>query len=179
MSENVSHLPIPADLRAEWTAEFAKPPETNKNEAHRKLFLFRLGGEWFGLDPTVLAATLPDSRPRRLPHRRNALVEGVVVYDGRVVACLALDRFFHLLPSAEEKGARRLLVLNWRDWTFAIRVNEALGVEELLEDKITPLSQTPSDFMRRCATGVILHRALAITCLEAESLMQELETALQ
>lgn len=181
MSEDVSHLdlPIPDELRAEWAADLAKPPEANKNEAERKLFLFRLGAEWFGLDPTVLAATLPDSRPRRLPHRRNALLEGVVVFDGRVVVCLALERLFNLLPSPGENGTRRLLVVNWGDWTFAFRVDEAIGVEELPEDKITPLTQSAADFMRRCATGVALHRNFAVTCLDADALMKELEATLQ
>ncbi|CAN5317159.1 hypothetical protein BH09VER1_BH09VER1_36910 [soil metagenome] len=181
MSENISHLdlPIPADLRAEWAAEFARLPEARTNDAERKLFLFRLGAEWFGLDPTVLAGTLPDSRPRCLPHRRNTFIDGVVVFDGRVIVCLALDRLFNLRPSAEEKGTRRLLVVSWRNWTFAFRVDEAIGVEELLEAEIKPLSQTASDLMRRCAAGVTLHRTYAVTCLDAEPLIRELEAAMQ
>jgi chemotaxis-related protein WspD len=181
MSEAASHLdqPISPKLRQEWALDMAKIAEAKRDESERKLFLFRLGAEWFGLDPVAFAATLPDARPRRLPHRRNALLDGVAVYDGRVLACLSLERFFKILPEAEERGTRRLLVLQWKDWTFATRVNEALGVEEIREAEISPLSQTASDLMRRCAVGVVLHRNMAVTCLDLASFFQDLEVAMQ
>ena len=181
MSEGDSHLDLPVspDQRAEWAVDLAKVPQVGGDESERTVFLFRVGAEWFGLDPAAFAATLPDARPRRLPHRRNSLVDGVVVFDGRVVACLSLERFFKLLPASAEGSVSRLIVFQWKDWIFAARVDEALGVEEFREADLSPLSQTASDLMRRCASGVILHRKRAVTCLEAEPLMQELEASLQ
>jgi chemotaxis signal transduction protein len=69
-------------------------------------------------------------------------------------------------------------VVNWQDWIFAMQVDEAAGVEEIDSD-LTSHSPTSSDLMKRCATGVVLHRGRAVTCLAADQLMQELEGALQ
>ena len=105
MSTDNSHLdlPIPAGSREEWALQLAELPLQRENLASEKSFVLRLGGEWFGFPPQLIASSRLDVTPRKLPHRANSVVEGLINADGRVVPCFSFDKIFGVLPGQEER----------------------------------------------------------------------------
>jgi len=176
MNADTSHLdlPIAAGRREEWAAILAERPPEKPAGDRQKIFVARLGAEWFGFPPTLLLATQPDVRPRRLPHRQGSTVEGLVNADGRVIVCLALERVFGVLPQATPGDVPRLLIFQAANWTFAARVRHVLGVEEVNFDQLLPLSESTSEDLRRCARGIIVRDGVAITCLGEEAMISRL-----
>ena len=181
MNDAPSHLqsPIPEGRRAEWAEDLARVGDILDTTPKLRLFLFRIGAEWFGLEPSVLFMTLPDARPRRLPHHRDRAVEGLVTADGRVITCLSLPRLLGTLPGSASAETRRLLVFHHQKWLFAARIDEARGVESLDEESLRPLPHGSPDFLRACAKGLVLHQNLAVVCLDAENFARHAAQALR
>lgn len=181
MNADTSHLdlPITAGRREEWAALLAEPPPVKPVGDRHKIFIARLGAEWFGFPPSLLLATQPDVRPRRLPHRVDSIVAGLVNADGRVIVCLSLERVFGVLPQTSEVDVPRLLVFQSGNWTFAARVRHVLGVVELNFDHLQPLGESASEHLRRCARGVIVRDGVAVTCLAADLLVNRLAIAMR
>lgn len=175
---NIRDVPIPPGMREEWAAELAAPAVETRREEVLKLFVCRVGGEWFGFEPTLLSQTLPDAEPCKLPHRGHGIVEGLVNADGRVIVCVAFDRFAGVLPATAASGTKRLLVMNFQKWLFAIRSDEVLGVEEVSRNTIHQVPQGAPESLRQCANGLAFHKGRAVMILDTESLVRQVTKAL-
>jgi chemotaxis signal transduction protein len=101
-------------------------------------------------------------------------VEGLVNADGRVIICVALERVFEVLPGESAVDAPRLLVFQSGGWTFAARARQVVGVEEVNFGGLRPLGESAAESLRRSARGVILRNGQAVTCLDAELLVNTL-----
>lgn len=181
MSDVAPHLehPIPPGRRAEWARELAEVPPDGEKSQHESFYVVRVGDEWFGLPPGILGATLPDARPRKIPHRSHTLVEGLVNWDGRLIVCLALERLLGVLGTATAKDAGRLLVVQWKGWTGAIRVPFVLGVESLDLAAIQPLPASAPEVLARSARGVVLYQNRSMVCLEGDAFVEQLKQAVR
>ncbi len=181
MSLDSSNLdqPIPAGRREEWAASLASVPNDGQPKATQRLFLFRIHEEWFGVDPAVLAMTIPYVRPRQLPHQRGRVVEGMINADGRVILCLSMERFAGVVPKIGPDSSRRLLVFSWQKWLFAMAVSEILGVEDVASDDGTSLPESANEALRKCARSIVLHKGRAVTVLEASPFIDQLKEALR
>lgn len=171
-----SHLdfPIPAGRRQEWAESLAEPPPVKETGDRQKVFIVRLGAEWFGFPPAMLVATQPDVRPRRLPHRANSMLEGLVNADGRVIVCLALEKAFEVLPGDGGDDAPRLLIFQSGTWTFAARARQVLGIGEVNLDRMQPLAESASENLLKSARGLVVHDGRAMVCLDEEMLVKQL-----
>lgn len=181
MKDEVSHLevPIPPGRREEWAALLAETASDKDRERQTSLFLFRVGAEWFGLDPALLSMTIPWTQSRRLPHRKSGVVEGVISADGRVIVCLSLERFAGVLPGGSAASTRRTLVLSWKKEPFAIGVDEVMGVEDVNVDQLSPLPSSAGETLQKCARGVVLYKGRMVICLESETFVGQLVEAMQ
>lgn len=174
------NLPIPEGQREVWARQLAAELQAAPAGKPIRRFVFRVGAEWFGLEPKVLALTLPDTRPRQLPHQPDGLVEGLINADGRIVVCIRMPRIWDIMPSQGPSAQnRRILVLSIDGWTFAIRTEEVLGIEDFLDEDIQPLPQGTQDALHRCAHGVALHRTRAVTLLHAAPFAEEIRKQLR
>lgn len=170
---------IPEGAREEWALRLATPPEDKSGISTVRLFLFRAGEEWFAIDPSVLSSTLPYTRPRRLPHQRTGLIEGLVNADGRVIICVSLPRFAGGQASAKPEDRRWLLVCSWQKFTFAFAAEEVLGVEDIDTANLAPLPSSANSALQHCSRGIARHAGRAVTCLEAEAFCRKTLEALQ
>jgi len=173
-------LPIPEGQREVWAQQLAVELQTTTTGKQIRHFVFRVGAEWFGIEPKVLTLTLPDTRPSQIPHQPSGLVEGLINADGRIVVCIRMPRVWDIMPSQNPSGQnRRVLVLNIEGWTFAIRADEVLGMEDFLEEEIQPLPQGTQDALRRCGHGIALHKSRAVTLLNATHFAGEVRKKLR
>lgn len=181
MSESDSSLglPIPEGRRDEWALGLAQKQAEVRETSRLRLFLFRVGGEWFGIEPAMLSMTIPYARPRRLPHQRGRIIDGLVNADGRVIVCLSLERFAGVLPGDFPEGKKRLLVFSWQKWTFALSADEVSGVEDLDADRCDPLPSSAEENLRQSTRGIVLFGERAIICLDGPRFARKLEESLQ
>jgi chemotaxis signal transduction protein len=168
MNADGNNLSIPDGLREFWASQLAAEPSAALSGTKIRRFVFRVGAEWFGLDPRALSLTLPDVRPRQLPHRAGGLLEGLINADGRIVVCLRMPHLWDILASQTPSGAgRRVLVFQIEGWSFAIRAEEVQGIEEFAEDTIGPISSGAPEALRHCAQGIVFHEGKAVSLLQA------------
>ncbi len=181
MKDENTHLevPIPQGRREEWAALLAEKAADKDRQRLASLFLFRVGAEWFGLDPSLLSMTIPWTKSRRLPHRKSGVVEGVISADGRVIVCLSLERFAGVLPGGGTTATRRTLVLAWKKEPFAISVDEVMGVEDVEVDHLAPLPSSAGETLMKCSRGVVLYKGRLVICLEATIFAEQLVEAMQ
>jgi len=172
-------LPIPAGQREEWARRLAEIPASENRVDPLRLFLFRVGAEWFGIDPGILSMTMPYAKPRRIPHQGRTLLDGLVSADGRVIVCVSLERFAGTATGDGGTGTKRLLVFSWKKWQFAVTADEVFGVDDMDETRCGPLPTGAGEALRRCARGIILHRDRAVICLEGERFVGRLMEALR
>ena len=172
--------PIPDGLREIWAGQLAAESQTQQAVPKIRRFVFRVGAEWFALDPRALSLTLPEIRPRQLPHRAGGVVEGLINADGRIVVCIRMSHLWDILSSPTPTTQnRRILVLNIDGWAFALRAEDVLGIEEFAEDAIDPLSPSAPEALRRCAQGTMFHKGRAVSLLQAGPFAEEVRKKLQ
>ncbi|MEI6071296.1 MAG: chemotaxis protein CheW [Verrucomicrobiae bacterium] len=125
--------------RERWRREIAATPPAADHDARLVLFVFRVGGERFGIEPSHVEHATPLPDIHSMPHR-GVSVAGVVNVRGTVTLCFSLT---HLLGSAPGPAPARpmLLVLARGGWRVACRVDEAEGMSSFVQ---SDLQATPS-----------------------------------
>ena len=112
--------------RERWRSEIAATLPTTDDDDRLVLFVFRVGGERFGIEPAHVELAAPLPGIHSIPHR-GASIAGVVNVRGAVTLCFSLA---DVLGCASGPSATRpmLLVLNHGGWRVACRVDDAEGV---------------------------------------------------
>lgn len=117
--------------RERWRSEVAAIPPSSDHEGRLVLFVFRVGGERFGIEPArvELATLLPDIHS--MPHR-GASLAGVVNVRGTVTLCFSLADVLGCAPGPAEERPM-LLVLAHGAWRVACRVDKAEGMSSFAQ----------------------------------------------
>jgi chemotaxis-related protein WspD len=126
VEQSFLHRPIPPGWRAEWAAGLASPVETGENR-QTKLFAFRLGNEWFGVDPDTVSEAARVTPIRSLPHHDPAVVAGLVSLWGRVFALVKLAEFLQVSRREADPALHRLLIFRHDEWRFGALADEVAG----------------------------------------------------
>ncbi|WP_064749842.1 chemotaxis protein CheW [Lysobacter firmicutimachus] len=119
-------------------------------------FLFRLGGEWLGLDSAVVDEVIEPRVVHSLPHRRDGLVRGLVNVRGRLTVCVALESLFQLdAAHTDARARRRLVVLALHDQRLAFEADEVHGSHRYDPAERLPVPSTVAHSTSRFSTGVL------------------------
>ncbi|NCY03425.1 MAG: hypothetical protein EBX36_11090 [Planctomycetia bacterium] len=121
--------PAPAGYVDAWQEILAAPANAPRGVA-RSVLVFRLGAEWLALPTTAVAGVALPRRPRRIPHRSDGVLAGLVAVHGQLELCLRLDRLLGVATTsapADESAGARLLVLTWRQerWAAVVKASGA------------------------------------------------------
>lgn len=179
---------IPADLRREWTAHYARP-KRQIAACDTSGILFRLGTEWYALDTTLLQE-IAEARPMHtLPHRQQGVLIGLVNVRGELLLLVALSRLLQSGGADSETAGQyvrgtslcqRLFVGNADFNRFAFPVDEVQGIHQFNRAELTapPLTATPASrtFTRglfRCSRG-----GYTVSYLDAAALIYQLNRSL-
>jgi len=138
--------PAPAGYVDAWQEILAAPANAPRGVA-RSVLVFRLGAEWLALPTTAVAGVALPRRPRRIPHRSDGVLAGLVAVHGQLELCLRLDRLLGVATTsapADESAGARLLVLTWRQERWAAVVDEVGGLASVPESDLRPPPATVS-----------------------------------
>ncbi|MCX6878492.1 MAG: chemotaxis protein CheW [Verrucomicrobia bacterium] len=163
-------LPASSD-REKWRAEIAAIPPATHQLGRLVLFLFRVGGERFGIEPTHLDLTAPLPALHSMPHR-SASLAGVVNVRGAVTLCFSLAKLLGCAPGPVSPRPM-LLVLTLGAWRVACQVDVAEGVAEFERAALMPVPATMDAAGRAHVKGIFPCRTgQDIAWLDAESLFK-------
>lgn len=162
---------LPADYRREWSAHFARA-EQEQRQADQSALIFRIGAEWLAL-PTKMAVLVADPiKPRRLPHRPDPAVMGIVNLRGRLYPCMSLAHLMQIeasepAPTPGVRVAPRILVIQFEQLAVALPVQDLLGVHRY---SATDLELPPAAFdnaSQRYVQGILTLDGRRVGCIDA------------
>lgn len=162
--------------RERWRSEIATPPPSANGDSRLVLFVFRVGGERFGIEPTHVEHTAPLPDIHSMPHRGES-VAGVVNVRGTVTLCFSLA---DVLGCAAGVTAIRpmLLVLTHGGWRVACRVDEAEGVSSFAPSSLQPPPTTLESAGRSHVKGIFdFGSGPGVGWLDADSLFNAFDAA--
>lgn len=161
------HQQIPEGLRMEWAENLARQVE-GKRQAVETLMVFRLGTEFFCLPASLVVEVTVPGVVRPLPHKRDALVKGVINVRGTVLLCVALEKLLQPAGARPASGpaavGQRLVVFNHQGWRVAALVDEVCGIINFDEELLHELPPTHSGgvfskgFYRKSGTDILAAR---------------------
>jgi len=134
--------PAPEDYVREWTALLANRKAVEQQRPLSAL-VFRLGVEWLALN-TALFVEIAAPRPvRRIPHRSNDVLLGMVAMRGEICLCFALDQLLGIVvPASESSVGRRLAILKHEGSVWAFEMDAIHGVQHYAKSDVQPLPVT-------------------------------------
>jgi chemotaxis-related protein WspD len=177
MEPSFLHRPIPPGWRAGWAADLASPIETGENR-QAKLFVFRLGNEWFGVDPGTVSEAARVVPVRSLPHHDPGVVAGLVSLRGRVLVLLKLAEFLQVSRWEADTTLQRLLIFRHGEWRFGALADEVAGFFSFPATQVHSLPATHERDETAFAHGLFARPGRSIIWLNTGRLLPALRARL-
>ncbi len=145
----------------------------------RSVLCFRLGREWLGLRCDRIGEVAPAQTPRRIAHRADGAIEGLVAVRGELHLSVALIEVLSLGQRSDIGGEKeRLLLLTPENSPpIAFRASEVVGLRpiRMAEMEEVPMSLPPT--LSRCLQGVLPFDTGRMAMLDETALLQALDEA--
>ncbi len=167
----------PAGYLADWTDLLAQEKQVNDGD-HVSVLIFRLRDEWLALAAKALAE-VTDLRPvHRIPHRSNAILEGLVNIRGQLLLCVSLHGLLSIDPAAPSsgggnegaEGAReahpRLVVIEQKAERWAFQADEVRSVHRIPRGDLRGLPSTLARAAHRYSRAVFTWRERSVGLLD-------------
>lgn len=161
--------------RQQWRRELAAPLVADQAAQIVKLFVFRAGGEWFGIEPPAVVLTEPMPPVHSVPQRGKALV-GVVNLRGSVTLCFSIADALHCL--AGPVSARPMMVALVCDgWRVTCRVDDVAGIRSFDRKTLAEPPATLACAATRHVIGIFQADKVSVAWLDRQKLFHTLQEA--
>jgi chemotaxis-related protein WspD len=164
---------------------FAADKQEQARGAH-SAFLFRVGGEWLGIDTSAVDEVAGLRMIHGLPHRRSGVVLGLANVRGELLVCVSLAQLLGNETKAEEaaprerrQALRRLLVLRDRGLRLAFPVDEVHGTQRYDDAELKPAPSTVARATASYSRVVLPWQGHAVGLLDDELLFHSLNRNLE
>jgi len=148
-------------------------------DSHAAALVFRLGHQWLGLPPALVAEVAARQPIRRLAHRTTGKLEGVVNVRGELHLCVALGELLGLGARSEASGTARMVLVSDSDSEIlAFRCEEVAGLQHYPKNSLEPAPDTLPEPLRGCVTGLFPRDAGHVAMLDGKAVLELLEQAL-
>jgi chemotaxis-related protein WspD len=162
-----------ADPAEAWSQEVAA------KDGLRPALVFRLGQQWLGLPPALIAEVAARQPTRRLAHRTTGRLEGVVNVRGELHLCVALGELLGLGAGGDAgETARMVLVRDARGQVLAFRSEEVLGLQHFPNSTLEPAPDTLPEPLRECVEALFPTKDGHVAMLKGDAVLDLLEQAL-
>lgn len=131
--------------------------EVAQSVDERSALVFRLGNEWLAIRTGSLAEVTEDLPVRRIAHRTQGRLEGVVNVRGELRMCVALVEVLELGTRGAQSNAeaRLILLLEGDGGAVAFRADEVAGLQRFGAGDIEAPPAGLPDALKRCADGMV------------------------
>jgi chemotaxis-related protein WspD len=141
--------------------------------------VFRLGQQWLGLPPALVAEVAARQPIRRLAHRTTGRLEGVVNVRGELHLCVSLGELLGLGTRGDTSStARMVLVRDGSAKVLAFRCEEVLGLQQFANSSMQAPPDTLPEPLRECVQGLFPLKAGHVAMLKGDAVLELLEQAL-
>jgi len=141
--------------------------------------VFRLGQQWLGLPPVLVAEVAAGQPLRRLAHRTTGRLEGVVNVRGELHLCVSLGELLGLGRRSDSTATARMVLVRDADAkVLAFRCEEVLGLQHFPNKAMQPAPDTLAEPLRECVQGLFPMRDGHIAMLDGDAVLNLLEQAL-
>lgn len=170
--------PPPPECVDEWTDHLARPSADEAGNA-AALVVFRVGGEWLGLDVQTMIEVAEPRVVHRIPHRRDRLLRGLVNIRGELQLCLSMQELLGI-PTDAPTAARTgwLLVAESAGRRWALAVDEVAGVQRVPQSAVGNAPATVKGSLTAVTRGVFVDGDRRIGCLDAARLFETIARCL-
>ena len=162
-----------ADATEEWQRT------GSAQESLRPALVFRLGEQWLGMPPLLVAEVAARQPIRRLAHRTTGRLDGVVNVRGELCLCVSLGELLGLGERSDSGGtARMILVCDDTTRVLAFRCEEVLGLQHFPDATMQPAPDTLPEPLRHCVEGLFPMKAGHVAMLDGKAVLDLLQQAL-
>lgn len=140
-----------------WTNLLARPKLQPDNSA-TAVIIFRLHTEWLAINCTVFCEVMMNKKIHRIPHRTNAIVRGVVNYQGMLKLCVNMHTFLTIehqketdVGNSRKKFSRMVSIeKDHEQWVFAVDEVQGIFHADINNLQSTPvtISKSKSNYLR-------------------------------
>jgi chemotaxis-related protein WspD len=176
--------PTPPEYRQQWTALLAEEPVEEFNpRAMTSVLVFRLGEQWLAL-PTGLIQSLSRTLPvRRLPHRSNRVLRGLVNIQGIIRLCASIHEFFDAVEdgTSDEIGAAdksRLVMVEKEGENWVFLVDEVHGLHRYQTDEMQNSPVSAARTAEPLTIGAVAWRNGQLGLIDPDELIVALKRSL-
>jgi chemotaxis-related protein WspD len=184
-ARNLLDRPLPPGYREEWARHFARSDRGLKgqdtaSDDSKTVMIFRLGEEWLALPTGILHDVVEPKPVRSLPHRRDAIVLGLVNIRGELLLCVSLHALLHIEDKATTRSARadslrRLVVMGRKDRRLAFAADETYGVQRYDRSAVLAVPATISMAASAFTTSMLIWEDRSVGCLDETLVLDMLD----
>ncbi|HEY2347312.1 MAG TPA: chemotaxis protein CheW [Xanthomonadaceae bacterium] len=145
----------------------------------RAALVFRLGQQWLGFPPALVAEVAARQPVRRLAHRTTGRLEGVVNVRGELRLCVSLGELLGLGERGEAGVTARMVLVQDSDTrVLAFRCDEVMGLQHFPEGSLQPPPDTLPEPLRQSVEGLFPLAGGHMAMLKGAAIVDLLEQAL-
>lgn len=139
----------PVEATGDWLCELGRTGSA------RTALVFRLANQWLGLPPIIVAEVAANPPVRRLAHRTDGRIEGVVNVRGELRLCVSLVELLGLGKRGLPEPGARLVLVEHECGLLAFRCNEVRGLMSYTEDGVQPPPDTLPTPLDDCVEALL------------------------
>jgi len=122
-------------LQELWSAEVAEKLSIVEQKT-LAFVVFKLSGEWFGLDVDCFRDVVSTREVHSVPGRKTEFLEGVVNVEGELMLKVNPNSILGLTQSTENGANGKFMLLEYDGASYVIQADEFGGVEKLSANQI-------------------------------------------
>lgn len=176
--------PLPPGYREEWTGHFVDKKAAMVLRT-LSVLVFRLGQEILAIPMRLLQEVTEWRIIRKVPHRRQGVVLGLVNVRGELIVCVSVSATLGIAcptpacsENVGERRSSRLIIVKRDSDRFAFPVDEIFGIARISAGELKDLPATVVHGNRRCVGGMISWKGKSAGLLDEERLFDTLNRSL-
>ncbi len=174
---------VPGDYQQEWTQLLARKKDLDIGHDLTTI-VFRVGDEWFSLPVDYLQHVETRRAIHSIPHRKSAIVKGIVNVGGEIKMCFSLGGLLgvelaSMLDSSQRTAVYEgLVVLKKGKHSYVFPVTEVLELARIKLDDLKTVPATVSATAASYLLGIFRYEGHHVGHLDTDLVMAGFERSL-
>ena len=158
-----------------WTEVLAQP-KTPLEKRGMTVIIFRLNMEWLAISSTVFCEVIHYKKIHRIPHRTNAILMGLVNYQGMLKLCVNMHNFLTIesektvQPLCSKKKFPRMVSIEKEQEQWIFPVDEVHGIFHLDSNHLQNVPVTVKKSKASYLGGMIEWNDISVGYIDEEQL---------